>query len=451
MKKRICVILAIIIGITMMPVFSNATTTAKPAKVSLNVVNDGHLKVGWSAVSSAMGYIVYIKNITKGTCKSFSVGKTTSYTIKDISCLTHKCYFSIGVRNKDSRSIRWLSTSKKYIEPSKLYSSHSFLTINKGKTRKLRVTFKTKHLDTDSYNSSLIGRWTSSDTSVATVSQDGTVKAISQGSAKITYRTINGLSKSTTVTVPKSETISGSMYISNGQHNSWHTILGATSIRSGAKNRLNGTVVSDYRLKTIYVKIYSGAGKRLENYKKRTSAYSYNLTKISKNVNFDDLRNGIYVVKVVVKSTKGMKTLYTHSLKVTSKPSYSKRGAKIVQMALTRQGDPYSQWLRGLSNYTDCSYLTRWSYKQVANVSLPGTAAGQYKYCVKKNKRVSKANRRTGDLVFWGGKRNGRYKGIWHTAVYMGNNIIVHANGTKTVVDTIESDKRYTIYYGRPY
>ena len=150
-------------------------------------------------------------------------------------------------------------------------------------------------------------------------------------------------------------------------------------------------------------------------------------------------------------NTQGTATLYKEYVNVTGTPSASTKGKKIMETALTRQGDPYSQWLRGMSNYTDCSYLTLWSYKQVANVSLPATAADQYKYCVQKKKTVKSSALQPGDLVFWGGKANARYKGIWHTAVYMGNNMICHANGSVTAVSTIQKDKRYPLYYGRPY
>ena len=62
-----------------------------------------------------------------------------------------------------------------------------------------------------------------------------------------------------------------------------------------------------------------------------------------------------------------------------------KLGSVIVEYALSRLGDPYSQPKRGQGDYVDCSYLTRWCYQQ-AGVSRfsAGTAAEQARYCVDK-------------------------------------------------------------------
>lgn len=51
-------------------------------------------------------------------------------------------------------------------------------------------------------------------------------------------------------------------------------------------------------------------------------------------------------------------------------------GEKAVLLAQSRLGDPYSQALRGKDNYTDCSYLVQWVYRQLG-IKLPGTAAEQ--------------------------------------------------------------------------
>ena len=40
----------------------------------------------------------------------------------------------------------------------------------------------------------------------------------------------------------------------------------------------------------------------------------------------------------------------------------SEVGGKVVELALSRLGHPYSQTYRGKGNYTDCSYLTMWCY-----------------------------------------------------------------------------------------
>lgn len=107
------------------------------------------------------------------------------------------------------------------------------------------------------------------------------------------------------------------------------------------------------------------------------------------------------------------------------------RNEQIVQRALSRLGDPYSQSMRGSGNYVDCSYLTQWAYSGVG-ISIPGTAAEQARYCVDNGYTISKEQLQPGDLVFW--KRTncdcGRYGEIHHVAVYLGNNRIVEASSS---------------------
>lgn len=419
-RRKIGIILAVIMTVTMLPAGASAAAskTATPSGISCYVSADGDLSFKWSAVSGADKYTLVLENRTKKTSMTFTTGNTYK-EIEDISVLTHGCSFTACVTALDSSakksasSAKYLSSSVRFVDPSKLYISNPKLTINKGKKRKLRATFDTGSLDVYSYNSKLLGRWSSSNSSVASVSQAGNVKAVSAGKATVTYRTIDGLSVSSEITVPSGNTKTGSAYISNGYHASWHRVLGSQTMRKGSQNRLNGKIYSDYKIKRIYVRVYSTSGKRQSAYTKYTSSYSYDLTKLSKNVPFGKLSKGTKIIKVMIKNSKGTFTLYTDKFKVTSKPSYSKRGAKIVEMALTRQGDPYSQWLRGLSNYADCSYLTLWSYKHAAGRTLPATAADQYKYCVKKERKSARpiekpeiwysgAERKTADIKAYG-------------------------------------------------
>ncbi|WP_243129230.1 NlpC/P60 family protein [Hathewaya massiliensis] len=101
-------------------------------------------------------------------------------------------------------------------------------------------------------------------------------------------------------------------------------------------------------------------------------------------------------------------------------------GSEIVKLAMTRLGDPYSQERRGQGNYTDCSYLTMWSYRQIGIV-IPGTAAEQGKFCVNNNLTVSKEDLVPGDLVFWSHKPNSRFMNITHVGVYAGNGKVIDA------------------------
>lgn len=103
--------------------------------------------------------------------------------------------------------------------------------------------------------------------------------------------------------------------------------------------------------------------------------------------------------------------------------------------ALERQGDPYSQSKRGQDNYVDCSYLTKWAYRQVG-VNLPATAAEQARYCAQNNYEIPASELQKGDLIFWQKKGCGcgRYNEIHHVGVYIGDGKIVEASSSRGCV-----------------
>jgi hypothetical protein len=128
------------------------------------------------------------------------------------------------------------------------------------------------------------------------------------------------------------------------------------------------------------------------------------------------------------------------------------KGAEIVRFALSRLGDPYSQSLRGQSNYVDCSYLTRWAYQQagVSHFTAP-TAASQAEYCINNGLSISKAALLPGDLVFWSHKANGRFMNITHTGVYAGGGKVIDASFSRGMVvyrPLFDADKQ--VVYARP-
>lgn len=108
-------------------------------------------------------------------------------------------------------------------------------------------------------------------------------------------------------------------------------------------------------------------------------------------------------------------------------------GSEVVKLALSRLGDPYSQLLAGQENYTDCSYLVQWCYKQVG-INLPRTAATQAQYCVEHKLTVRKDNLEPGDLVFWSFEQNGQFMNITHVGIYAGNGKVIDASSTHDAV-----------------
>ncbi len=126
-------------------------------------------------------------------------------------------------------------------------------------------------------------------------------------------------------------------------------------------------------------------------------------------------------------------------------------GSDIVKLALTRLGDPYSQPKAGQDNFTDCSYLVQWVYRQLG-INLPRTAAEQARYSVENGLTVNAADLVPGDLVFWSYERNGRFMDITHVGIYAGNDKVVDASSSRAQVvyrNLFDSDKQ--VMFGRPH
>lgn len=129
----------------------------------------------------------------------------------------------------------------------------------------------------------------------------------------------------------------------------------------------------------------------------------------------------------------------------------SDKGSKIVQLAMSRLGDPYSQEKRGQGRFTDCSYLTLWSYRQIG-INIPATAAEQARFCVNKKITIAKKDLVAGDLVFWSHKPNGRFMNITHVGVYAGGGKVIDASYSKGKVvyrNLFDSNKQ--VLYARPH
>lgn len=101
-----------------------------------------------------------------------------------------------------------------------------------------------------------------------------------------------------------------------------------------------------------------------------------------------------------------------------------------IQAAEDAIGSPYSNEKRMQDGYYDCSSLVWKSYKEagvsVGSSTYAPTAAGMAEALVKQGKDVAYEmvgadELKPGDLIFYGGSNNGRYKGIWHVALYCGS------------------------------
>ena len=125
---------------------------------------------------------------------------------------------------------------------------------------------------------------------------------------------------------------------------------------------------------------------------------------------------------------------------IVSESGASGRQEDVIRFALSRVGYPYSQSRRASGSAYDCSSLAYYSW-QAAGVDIsfgggyPPTAASeasmlQQRGEVISNRKLELKDMEPGDLVFYGGHNNGRFLGIYHVAVYVGNGEVVEALNT---------------------
>jgi cell wall-associated NlpC family hydrolase len=130
------------------------------------------------------------------------------------------------------------------------------------------------------------------------------------------------------------------------------------------------------------------------------------------------------------KSTTPAKTNYGPA------PAVSGSAGKVVSFAWAQLNDKYVFGAAGPDTW-DCSGLTMMAWKQ-AGVTLPHNAAQQYD----KVRHISRSQLAAGDLVF--------YNGLGHVGIYIGNNQIIHAPNSRTVVKVGPIDGDPIVGYGRP-
>lgn len=101
-------------------------------------------------------------------------------------------------------------------------------------------------------------------------------------------------------------------------------------------------------------------------------------------------------------------------------PSIPAHGS-VVAYARSRLGLPYV-WAASGPRAFDCSGLTMWCYRQIG-ISLPHSSRAQ----INCGQRVSRANLKPGDLVFFGSP-------IHHVGMYIGGGMMIHAPHSGDVV-----------------
>lgn len=109
---------------------------------------------------------------------------------------------------------------------------------------------------------------------------------------------------------------------------------------------------------------------------------------------------------------------------------------KVIRYALSKVGYPYSQPKRTSGSAYDCSSLAYYSWDDAGvdisyGTGYPPTAAEGAKVLKEKGKALETMDLKPGDLIYYGGSSNGRYMGIYHVAVYVGDGKCVEALNEK--------------------
>ena len=116
---------------------------------------------------------------------------------------------------------------------------------------------------------------------------------------------------------------------------------------------------------------------------------------------------------------------------------------ELLSFALTHQGVPYRYGSMGPRSF-DCSGFTSYIFKR-HGYQLHRTASGQYH----DGCPISYGNERPGDLVFFGGKKNG--KKIGHVGIVVTQNEIgfkfIHASYSRGVTVSHSEEKYYKMRY----
>lgn len=125
----------------------------------------------------------------------------------------------------------------------------------------------------------------------------------------------------------------------------------------------------------------------------------------------------------------------------------------LLEYALSKVGCEYNQdyhWSL-TADIFDCSSLAYRSYLEVGiDISSQGiySAAEECRNVVDTLHLVS-GELMPGDLIFYGGSNNGRYMGVYHVAIYVGDGKMVEARGTSWGVVYCDVRTTNTVAYGR--
>lgn len=126
----------------------------------------------------------------------------------------------------------------------------------------------------------------------------------------------------------------------------------------------------------------------------------------------------------------------------TAKTTTASKSTSVVSIANQYLGVKYRFGGKSPSTGFDCSGYVSYVFKKAGILSSYSTASGLYS----KSKKISSP--KVGDLVFFS---NTYQKGISHVGIYIGNNRMINASGSKVQVTSLSTSywKKHFTGYGR--
>ncbi len=175
-------------------------------KAKSSKVKKTSIKVTWSKVKKAKGYIVYGNKCGK-SYKKIKTVKGTSYTQKKLKKGTYYKYLIMAYDKNNkilstSKTLHVATTGGKYGNYKSVKLNKTKISLKKGKTYKLKATCKkqSKKLKVKDHRKV---KYESTNTKIATVSSSGKIKAKKKGTCYIYAYAQNGVYKKAKVTVKK--------------------------------------------------------------------------------------------------------------------------------------------------------------------------------------------------------------------------------------------------------
>ncbi|MBZ2174628.1 C40 family peptidase [Schnuerera sp. xch1] len=120
---------------------------------------------------------------------------------------------------------------------------------------------------------------------------------------------------------------------------------------------------------------------------------------------------------------KGARRLTEEDIHNLQPENYMQHENPVIREAMKYIGTPYLLGGETINGF-DCSYFVQTVFRNSKNIYLPRKTKKQYKV----GETIDYKDMRPGDVIYFS-KKNSKKKKVSHTAIYLGNNYIIHASG----------------------